>query len=368
MAVRIPRIIDETIERNQDYAGAVLDGLRALRDEIAGDEAMQMFTLPAPDYDLWRSRFVIHDGGTWLNTEWFFAEMLAYRRMMEAVRYWATLRDPFLPFKEEELRSAALWSLLEEALSASGSLMERSIRALHFTLWGNRIDLSMSNVAAKGTTALAEHLLVDDAESAVEALFRNPPGTVHLIMDNAGTEQAADFALVDLLLRESMATDLMLHVKMHPVLVSDVIVEDVVRMLEAMRGRGGNAAALAGRLIDYIAVGTLRVVPDLFWNSDSRLRELPPGLYRSFSSAALVIGKGDVNYRRVTNDALWPHDATLAEAADDFPARLILLRTLKSDTLVGVPAATQQRLDASEPEWRTGGTYGVIQYCEPPKS
>lgn len=363
MAVRVPRIIDEVIDRNADYSAPVVDRLTRLRDDIAGDEALRLFEAPAPDHDLWRARLAPFEADTWLGTEWFFAEMFAYRLIMEAVRYWATLRDPFAPFKEDELASDALWALIGDVQQVGGSLPERAVQTLKYTLWGNRIDLSLSNVAAKGTEAGAEHLLADDSVAAVDALLKEPDGTVHVIMDNAGTEQAADFILADLLLQEGLARRVVLHVKMHPVLVSDVIVADVHRMLEAMAGRGGDVAALAQRLQDEIDMGRLSIVPDFFWNTDGRLWELPPALHVPFKNASLIIAKGDINYRRMTNDAIWPADASLADALSSrFPAPLLLLRTLKSDTLVGVPADVQRRLDADESDWRTSGTYGVIQH------
>lgn len=363
MAVRVPRIIDEVMERNADYSAAIVDRLTHLRDDIAGNDALRLFEAPAPDHDLWRARFARFSADTWLGTEWFFAEMLAYRLIMEAVGYWATLRDPFAPFKEEELASDALWTLIGEVQQVGGSLSERAAQALKYTLWGNRIDLSLSNVAAKGTEAADEHLLADDSLAALDLLLKEPHGTVHVIMDNAGTEQAADFILADLLLQEGLARHVVLHVKMHPVLVSDVVVPDVHRMLEAMNGRGGDVAALAQRLTDEIDGGRLGIVPDFFWNSDGRLWELPPAIHVPFKNASLIIAKGDINYRRMTNDAIWPADASLADAVSGrFPAPILLLRTLKSDTLVGVSSDVQRRLDADESDWRTSGTYGVIQH------
>ncbi len=399
MAVRVPSIIDETIERNDDYPPEIADALKRLRDEIAGDAPLRLFDLPAPDHDLWRGRFARHDGETWLDTEWFFAEMLSYRLVMEAARYWTTLRDPFAPFKREERTSDALWVLLDEALAVRGTIEERLARTLLLTLWGNRIDLSIASVAEKGTSASEEHLLVDHTAAAARDLVGGEldalrpdlrsggrplsgggasmqrsggdasvhrPGRgpcVHIIMDNAGSEEAMDLVLADLLLTERAASHVVLHVKMLPVLVSDVITVDVHEMLEAMTARGREPAGLARRLRTYMGDGRLRVVPDLFWNTDGRLWELPPRLYRAFGGAALVIGKGDVNYRRAAHDAVWPLETTLEEAVSRFPAPLLLLRTLKSDTLVEVPRARAAELDTAEPDWRTNGTYGVVQYA-----
>lgn len=362
MAVRVPSIIEEIAARNPDYAPAIRQRLMRLRDALTHDEAIALFDPPAPDHDLWAELIRPHRGATWLGASWFFAEMYAYRLILEAVRYWSTLRDPFAPFKAEELASGALWTVLGGALAQEGSLEERLILLLEEVLWGNRIDLSLKDVAARGTAALTEHLLANDIPAAVEYLLGGGPGEVHLVIDNAGTEEALDLALADLLLQSGVARVVMMHVKMQPVLVSDVIVADVHHLLAAMTAVGGEVAALADRLREQLDTGRLRIVPDFFWNTHGCWWELPPRLYQAMHDATLIVAKGDVNYRRATNDALWPADARLPEALHALPAPLLLLRTLKSDTLVGVDPDLQAQLDAREgPGWRTSGTYGVAQ-------
>ncbi len=359
MQERVPRLLRETAERNAD-APTLAEGLRQLADEIAADAPLPHLDL-APDADLWGPLRADHDGETWLNTEWLFAEYFAYRMAMDAARYLDLGRDPFSPIKRDEMTSGALWDALAEGLDDEGG--EGAVaRAFRRALWGNRLDLSIAASAAQGTAAHEDHLLTDHTEAAALALRSSAPGTVHVVMDNAGTEQALDYVLVDRLLRERLATRVVLHVKALPVLVSDAVVADIHALLDLMADRGGAPSALAGRLRQSMADGALRVVPDYFWNTPRCVWDLPPRLERAFRGASLVVLKGDANYRRATNDALWPPDATLADAVGPFPAPLLALRTIKSDTLVGVEAERCQALDAAEPGWRTRGTYGVIQF------
>ena len=362
MTERVPGIIDDVIARNPDYAPAITDDLRALRDAIVEDAPLQLFEAPAPDHDLWRQRFAPHAEETWLGTEWFFAEMLLYRRIVAAGRYWTTRRDPFRPVKEDEIQSEALRTRLGEALSREGPLRETLIRRLLGALWGNRMDLSMQSVLAQGTDAADDDLLRNDTPAAADHLLEADPGPVHLLMDNAGTEEAFDLALTDTLLRHDVASSVTLHVKMMPVLVSDVIGEDIFRLLDVLERHGGELERLARRLHQHIRDDRLHIVPDPIWNTDARVWELPPRIVEPWQDALLVIAKGDANYRRIGNDAVWPPEATLAEAVPDAPAPLLALRTLKSDTLVGVEANTVRRLDEEEPDWRTKGTYGVAQF------
>ncbi len=363
MAERLPGIFDEVLERNPDYPPGVQEDVRALRTAIVEDAPMTLFDPPAPDHDRWARRFGLREGETWLGTDWFFAEVFAYRHLLAACRYWTTRRDPFRPYKEEELHSEALREVVGEALAVEGPLRERLAHRLLNCLWGNRMDLSMEGVVAQGTAAKDEHLLSNDLPAVVDDLLAGDAGPVHLIMDNAGTEEAFDLVLADLLLDSGLAPTVTLHVKMTPVLVSDVLGDDVYWLLDVLETHGGALARLAGRLRDHLRDGRLRIVPDFFWNLDTPLRAVPPRLEQPFADAALVVSKGDANYRRITNDALWPPEATLSDAAGPFPAPLLALRTLKSDTLVGVDPDTRARLDRHEEDWRTSGTYGVAQYA-----
>ncbi len=361
MGVRVPSIIDDTIARNA-YPDAAADALKRLRDEVAGNAPLRLFEAPAPDRALWLPRYARREGETWLGTEWFFAEMLVYRLLVEACGFLESGQDPFAPFKQEEMASEALWTTLEETLAFEDPLPARLARTLKAMLWGNRIDLSIAAVAAQGVRATDEHLLTDRSEAVVAGLLGRAPGVAHIVMDNAGTEQAMDLVWSDRLLAEGLATDVVLHVKRLPVLVSDVIPADMHDLLRAMRGRGGDAARLAERLAARMEDGRLRMQADYFWNTDGRYWELPPHIEQALRGAALVISKGDANYRRATNDALWPLETSMSEALGPFPAPLALLRTLKSDTLVEVSGARAAELDIEHPAWRSGGTYGVLQY------
>lgn len=363
MAGRLPGIFDEVLERNPDYPVGIEDEVRALRDAIVEDDPLSLFAPPAPDYDLWSRRFGPHQDESWLATDWFFAETFAYRHLLAACRYWTTRRDPFRPYKKEELHSEALREVLGDALVADGAPREMLGHRLLNCLWGNRMDLSMKGVLEQGTDAKDEHLLSNDLPAVVDHVLRGPSAPVHIIMDNAGTEEAFDLALADFLLRQDLASTVTLHVKMAPVLVSDVLGEDVFWLLDVLAECGGPHEKLARSIRDFLEDGRLRVVPDFYWNTDAPIRDCPARLKETFRGAQLVVAKGDANYRRITNDAIWPPDAGLADAAGAFPAPLLALRTLKSDTLVGVDPEIRARLDREDDNWRTSGTYGVAQFA-----
>jgi hypothetical protein len=351
MRERVPAILDAAID---DAAPALRTALRALRDEIASGAPIRPLTHAAPDVDAWTGAVAARARETWLATDWYFAEAFLYRRVIEAARWWETARDPFERPKRDELAGGALWDGLERILGERVALEER----LEASLWGNRIDLSYQAAAAHGTDASADHLLADDRAAGLAHLRGDRD--VHVIADNAGSELAFDLALIDALL-DGRAARVILHVKMHPTFVSDTIPADVWTLISAMEAHGDASSALGARVRASFDAGRLRIAPDPFWCSSAMFDALPPRIAESMAGAALVIAKGDANYRRLVNDAPWAPGVAFADAAYRLPAPVLALRTLKSDALAGVPAPRREALDASDPTWRVSGKYGVIQ-------
>ncbi len=355
MAVRVPKILDDVREANADYPAAVLDAVARLRDEIRGDAHLPSLGFPAPDAREWSSVGT----QTWLRTEWFFAENYAYRSLMAAVRYWERGRDPFAPVKRRELASDALWQGVEAVALHTATGDELVHALLDLSLWGNRVDLSYAVGTTFGRAGESHDLLCDDRERAVAELFQ-PGGDVHLVADNTGSELSMDLALADVLVSGAGAR-VSLHVKMHPVFVSDATVADVWNLIFAMRARGGPCGALGTRLERAFDGGRLRILPDFYWNGPRFLWDRPAHIAGELDRATMVVFKGDANYRRVIGDALWAPDASLGAATRYFPAPLLFLRTMKSDAVVGLPAGLAERLDTVDHEWRVNARRGLIQ-------
>ncbi|MBN8640153.1 MAG: DUF89 family protein, partial [Anaerolineae bacterium] len=78
MRVRVPNIIRET-QRLNNFPMPIHTALERLRISIENDAPIHPLPDSAPDYDLWLDAFAAHDGESWLNTEWFFAEVYLYR-------------------------------------------------------------------------------------------------------------------------------------------------------------------------------------------------------------------------------------------------------------------------------------------------
>jgi hypothetical protein len=360
MQVRVPQIVRDVIARNPDYPTATKASLEDLAASIEGDAPLPPPRAPAVDVVAWTAAHTGHAAETWLNGEWFHAELAVYRELATRARFWETGRDPFAPAKEEELASDRLWQRLQAALEAAGSWQERLASLLDACLWGNRVDLSYA--VAAGLARRDDDLVVDDRVLAAARLAG--AGRVEVIADNTGTELALDLALIDAVLEDAQAR-VTLHVKTQPVFVSDALACDVWRLLAAMDERGGDACALAGRLREAFETGRLHLAPDPFWSGPSFLWEAPPHIARALGEASIVVVKGDANYRRVVGDAVWPAGALFRDAASYVGAPVVCVRTMKSDAVVGLTPDLERELDEVSVRWRIDGSRGLVQLWAP---
>jgi hypothetical protein len=379
LETRIPRIIEQTIQANA-YPDAIRRALAALAHEIQ-HEPMRPLREDAPDAAEWHALFAPHAGRSWLDVPFYFAESFVYRRLLEAVRYfqpgpWQG-RDPFRPIKEAEYRSlaprAALALAYRNVPEDPAEQLQQLRHWLLVSLWGNRADLS--NQFAQEARRKAEQsgnleslssgglLLVDESAAVAHALTARLPGELLIVTDNAGTELLCDLALADWLLASGTAQAVRFHVKAQPFFVSDVTLPDVEVALAVLRGMGGEGAALAARLDRQRAAGRLLFADHPFYTLGHFFAAMPPDLCAVYAQATLAIFKGDLNYRRLIYDASWPPGATFPAAVAWASAPVLALRTVKSDALVGVDAATQARLDAAHPNWRVDGSVGTIQFA-----
>lgn len=362
MRVRIPAILRDIQQKNPDFSSKIHSALEHLYNEILGDRPLLPLQLPAVDASAWSRALADREQESWLNTDWFFAETYFYRNVLQCTRFWETGRDPFRINKSEELSEESPWRAVERALSyQSRPILERLPILGRASLWGNRIDLSYTAAVELGLNYHEEDLLVDHTEEAFLSLY-SAPGEVHVLLDNTGTELLLDLVLVDTLLE--IAPRVQLHVKMVPTFVSDATAADVRTTITALEAseRTADLRALGARLRDAFQEERLGIHPGLYWNSHRFFFDMPPLLRQCLASARLVISKGDANFRRITGDAIWNPSASFQRVASFFPAPVLALRTLKSDSIVGLSESLIARLDEEDPSWRNNGRRGIAMY------
>ncbi|MEV5084413.1 damage-control phosphatase ARMT1 family protein [Streptomyces sp. NPDC056159] len=323
----------------------------------------------APDRDRWQAWGLgRYAGHSWFDVPWLWSESYFYRRLLEAVGYfgpgpWQGI-DPFRPSKLAELDSRET----DEELAALDELegkpaAERADALLHGSLWGNRADLGFRLSAGGAEAGPPVPALVADDRAALWSLL--PPsgtGTLCLVADNAGRELVPDLLLVAHLLAQGRVRRAVLHVKPYPYYVSDATTADVVDAVRRLTAAPGAAAQYGRHLWSAMADGRLTVRAHPFSCAPLPYGAMPADLREEFAAATLTVCKGDLNYRRLVGDRLWPPTTPFADTTGYFPGPLAALRTLKSDVITGLDADTEAALDAAEGErWRVAGTHALIQ-------
>ncbi|AYC37795.1 damage-control phosphatase ARMT1 family protein [Streptomyces griseorubiginosus] len=305
-------------------------------------------------------------GQSWFDVPWLWSESYFYRRLLDAVGYFAPGPwqgiDPFRPSKLTELDSPETdqeLAALDEL--ASRPAEERGAALLHGSLWGNRADLGfrLSDGEAEGRDAVPD-LVADDSERLWALL--DGTGTLCLIADNAGRELVPDLLLLAHLLEHRRIERAVLHVKPYPYYVSDATTADVVDALRRLVRAPGEAGRYGRLLWDAMTDGRLVVRAHPFSCAPLPYADMPDDLRTEIGRATLTVLKGDLNYRRLVGDRWWPPTTSFAEATAPFPGPVAALRTLKSDVVTGLDARTEAALVAAEGQrWRTGGTRALIQ-------
>jgi len=362
---RKPQVIRSVLAEHA-YPADIVVALRAFRVEIASG-SVQPLHEDAPDVAFWHAQWRPHEGRSWLELPWYFAETYFYRRLLEAVRYvqpgpWQGV-DPFAPQKRAQ-EVAAITQIRDVWPSlATISPQDRFSSLFHACLWGNRADLSNLTVkeqAVGDTTTERHHIIIDHTER-VEELLSCGLHEVAFINDNVGADSLFDLVLSDHLLTEGLARRVTFHLKPQPFFVSDAMPADIRHIIDHLNGGpDDDLTRLATRLKDALATGSLRLETDPFWATSLFFSELPTALSEQLEYAGLIILKGDVNYRRLLEDRHWPPTTDLGGVAAGFPRPFVALRTLKGELIAGLQPGQAESLAAADPAWLINGKRGLI--------
>ncbi|TMU99686.1 damage-control phosphatase ARMT1 family protein [Streptomyces sp. DASNCL29] len=366
LAERHPALI-EKVRDAFPYGPGQHRALDALRDNAA-EGTIAPLPPTAYDHDRWAVWGREHFGRSWFDVPFLWAESYFYRRLLEAVGYFADGPwrgvDPFRPFKQAELdtpETEAELATLDDILRRPAG--EQAAALVHGSLWGNRADLGfrISSSAADTHGGDTPPLVADDSEALWSLLPAGSPATLCVVADNAGRELLPDLVLIDHVLHHGRAERVVLQVKPYPYYVSDATTEDVVDCLRRLVRAEGAASATGGRLWAAMGDGRLTVRTHDFFRAPLPYEEMPGDLRSEFAAATLTVMKGDLNYRRLVGDRLWPPTTPFADRTGYFPGPVAALRTLKSDVIVGLDERTVAALDAHEDHWRTSGAHALIQ-------
>jgi hypothetical protein len=360
---RHPALI-EKVGAGLPYPPEVRRALDEFADEIT--DVIRPLPRAAHDHDLWAERGREHYGKRWYDVPFLWAESYFYRKLLDAVGYFAPGPwqgiDPFEPFKSAELHTTGLQDDLA-ALDELAALpaAEQDATLLAASLWGNRADLGFQLSARHGRSDGGGALVADGSRRLWSMLADSAPGVVCVVADNSARELVPDLVLADHLLNTGRARAVTLHVKPYPYYVSDATTADVTAALRRMVDAPGPAGRTGRRLWQAMADGVLSVRAHPFYCAPWSYDRMPADLADEFAAAVVTIMKGDLNYRRLVGDRAWPATTPFEAATRYFPGAVAALRTLKSDVVVGLADEALARLDATGGSWRTGGTHALIQ-------
>lgn len=380
---RLPVIIEKVIAEN-NFSPSVVEKLTRLDKELL-EGLVSYIDDEGPDIKAWGDYLQPFLGKPLIDTPFYFAETYFYRRLLETTEYFTSKTeskiDPFELQKQRGLEKVgnSIRKVSRELESLNNIYSERDNQwqqalrnLLYINLWGNRTDLSLRPTAAGefehqelDTNLEQNRVILDDTELITDKISNFQNNRLDFIADNSGFELVSDLFVIDFLLTSNAAEVVYIHLKSHPVFVSDATIKDVHFTLDFLvNDSEPKVKDLGIRLQRYQASGRLVLIDDFFWTSPLFFWEMPDSLRQDLSQSDLVFIKGDANYRRLVGDCHWSKNSYFNDIVCYFPSAFTVLRTLKSEVIVGLTQSQENDLNNQDSQWLTNGSWGLIQFAE----
>ncbi|XP_066255914.1 damage-control phosphatase ARMT1-like isoform X1 [Euwallacea similis] len=333
---------------------------------------------------------------THFNTIFLLSECYMYRRIKESFVLTDTLKefDYFRSFKKELFvscqKALKIWcdynvELFHKSFEENWAGYEDKLHGLiKVDLWGNKNDLSLTlgrvgdMSHSHDADALEHFILVDDSKKflkdLVEISVLHGHEYIDIVLDNAGYELLTDLCLMTaftIFFRKQgdpcqSRFKVRFHVKSIPWYLSDVMEYDFNWMLEQIASNeDANISSVGKKWQDFIRDGTWEVMPHPFWTYPCEYNMMPdyaPDLFELLSKSAMVIFKGDLNYRKIFGEKNWDPTTSPKIALQGLELRLLAIRTIKADIVCGLQPGIAERCEKEDAKWMENGDYGVIQY------
>lgn len=347
---------------------------------------------------------------TWLTGPWLYLECYLYQWIH--VLMWSSNEshwhsyDVFERLKNKTFKQSAdgvleLCKLYENlAIDARKRIFDPEGRKLVFkelvdiSLWGNATDLSLlaGNITAEDIKSVQgaearkkneKNILVNDFEQAWEQLQSSSSKRIDIVLDNSGFELFTDMVLALYALDSGLVSQIVIHCKEIPWFVSDTMPKDFQAFMEQMEDPSffteihgeESVKTFSSALKEYYEGGQIAVQSHPFWTTSANFWDLvkQESLLSELKKSALVIFKGDLNYRKLTGDLQWPKTTPFKTAIQDLAGSgipILSLRTCKADVVVGLPEGVNEKLIQTYKEmgnetgefWSSSGKWAVVSF------
>lgn len=348
---------------------------------------------------------------TWLQSPWLYTECYMYRILHTffsmSTPFWQSF-DLFTTSKQQSLVDSKKGTIelvkrfrgMLKAIADKEAVDEATQKAIfeemvQICLWGNATDLSLltslsvEELDSRQGKAVREsskkNVVVDDTDQVWKLLSNlkssGSSGIIHIVLDNAGFELLTDLVFVGYLIESGYAKKIVLHGKRMPWFVSDVNAPDLTYLVwgfadgtiyQDLDAEDNKELQDTGKYWQSLMnSGKLIYEADPFWTTHHPFGRMPavsPSLFQELASADLVVYKGDLNYRKLSYDGVWPYDTPFSEVLGPLAkkhggkgVRSLVLRTCKADVCVALEPG---RAETLEEGWTRTGKYAVVSYWD----
>lgn len=181
---------------------------------------------------------------------------------------------------------------------------------------------------------------------------------ITILSDNTGLELISDIIFCVFYLYLNRTSTINYIIKESPVFVSDITEYDMKYTIEWLSFHSNVYIQEVSKLLqDFIEKGRFRFIPQYTLGTCLSMWNIPTSLYSLFNESTLIISKGDANYRRFLNDSHWKYDTDCKEVLSYLPTPVVLLRTLKSNCLMGISEDLQKKARQLSQNWDINGIF-----------
>lgn len=365
---RKPKIINQILS-DYDYTPDIRQSFLDFKNELAAASVKELDE-NSSDLTIWQQELKPWMGKTWLEIPWLLAEAYFYRRVLAITRYFQPGPyigiDPFQRLKSQEMiEGRSVFGKIYPTIPKNASIKgfrEFCIKAL----WGNRGDLSHTDVLDPSMETQTNRIILDQTNQAHQYLSSRQPLSIAYFFDNVGKELYFDFALIDYLLSTGLASKITCYLKNQPFFVSDAMPKDLFETIDLMMvSDKSEVQQLSQRLEKAIKSEKISIEAPPFLTQPQMYRNLPKVFQQQIAAHELAILKGDVNYRRLMGDRHWPPTTPVEVAGGYFPTTFLSLRTLKAELVVGLTQETLDKVNSeADPDWLINGKRGLITFYQ----